>query len=54
MKCSVFSQVHLAHPALADLRADFVATEFGVGSNGHSFMPTLERRDVFKNGTFYL
>src|SRR6266550_3146475 len=31
----VLSQIHLAHPARAELRADFVATEFCASSERH-------------------
>jgi len=31
----VAGQIHLAHPALANLRADFVAAEFGSGTKSH-------------------
>src|SRR5437667_4850349 len=31
----ILRQIHLAHPALAKLRADFIATEFCAGSDRH-------------------
>src|SRR5262249_24437489 len=31
----VISAIHLSHSALADLRADFVTTEFGAGAQHH-------------------
>ena len=31
----VFSQIHFAHSALANLRADFIAAEFCAGAKSH-------------------
>src|SRR5438093_13494071 len=38
MQPRVLSQIHLAHAALANLRADFIAAEFCAGCNRHSVL----------------
>ena len=35
MELCVLRQIHLAHAALADLRADFIATELCAGTKSH-------------------
>src|SRR5205823_2983837 len=37
----VLSQIHFAHSALANLRADFVAAEFCAGSKSHRLNPLI-------------
>src|SRR5207247_2134920 len=42
IKLGIVRQIHLTHPALAELRADFITAEFCSSCNGHFLSPAVQ------------